>query len=485
MRAIYTAKQIKKWDDFTIQTEPISSHELMQRAAARATKYILANHTFESVAIICGPGNNGGDGLVIAKLLFESQRKVNLYIISATVYSSDFKYQLKQLPEGLQPKTIDSLQVDQLATSDLLIDCIFGTGLSREVTGKFADIIQAINHCESPTIAIDIPSGLFAETNNSNEGAIIEAAQTLSFMQFKRSFLFAKNEQYCGTIKIINIDLHQNFKEDCDWMMLESNDIQFLPKKTFAHKGSHGKALIVGGIEGMNGAAILASKAAIHSGAGYVFCASEQATADALLVAQPEVINLPMDDLGEQQVDAIGIGVGMGTNKNSKLLLEKAFKSAKPLVLDADAINLLAQHPELQQSIPEHSILTPHPKELKRLIGEFEEFELLEKQVEYSKKQAVYILQKGKFSKITTPDGRVIVNPTGNSAMATAGMGDVLTGIITSLLAQGYTTEKALGFACYIHGKSADELVYASNHYTLTASQVIQQLSISFTKFVR
>jgi len=476
MKPIYSAEQIREWDQFTIVNEPISSAKLMCRAASRATKVILTSHLFNEVAVVCGPGNNGGDGLVIAQILHECQKSVHVFILKSAQYSQDFEHYLSQLDSKIKKTYLVNVDDFTLDKEDLLIDCLFGTGLSRGVSGTAAKLIDAMNNIGLPIVSIDIPSGLFSDHLETTEGAVIQATTTLSFMQYKRSFLFAKSARFVGNVKLIDIDLDHSFDADCNWKMLESADISIRPKAAFNHKGNHGKSLIIGGLDNMNGAAILASRAAMASGSGYVFCASEEATKQALLVQQPEIISLNIDQLDPKVADAIGIGTGLGVTNVALETLKRAFESKRPLVIDADAINLLAEHRELQKNIPKGSILTPHLKELQRLLEKEDQEDLIESQQKFSQQHEVYILQKGKFSKITTPEGIIIVNPTGNSAMGTAGMGDVLTGIITSFLAQGYSVEQAVCYGCYLHGKAADDLVYQHNYYTITASQIIEQL---------
>lgn len=484
MRPIYTAEEIRNWDEYTIQKEPISSIDLMYRAASRATKAILTLHLFDDLAIVCGPGNNGGDGLVIAQLLHECDKNVKLFILKSEKYSADFTHYLSKLDKKISKVYIEQPSDFNLGSEQLMIDCLFGTGLNKAVTGLASELIKSMNNAQIPIVSIDIPSGLSPDSRNTEKNSIVHANNTLTFAQLKRSFLFSSNASYTGKIKIIDIDLHEDYSADCNWSILTEQDILIHKKPPFNHKGNNGKALIIGGFNGLNGAAILASRAALMTGSGYVYCASEMPTREALLIAQPEIINLATAQIDSISPTAVGIGVGLGMDETAIDGLKEAFKLNCPMVIDADAINLLAKHPELQEQLPANTILTPHFKELQRLIGDFEEQEMIQHQRDFSQNHQVYILQKGRYSKITTPSGEIIVNPSGNSAMATAGMGDVLTGLITSLLAQGYTPSQAVCYGCYLHGKAADELVYKESLYILTASQVIEQLPRTITNFV-
>ena len=431
-----------------------------------------------------GLAGSGGDGLVIAQLLHECKKTVKLFILKADQYSSDFEHYLGQIDAKIEKVYISDSKEFNIENSDLIIDCLFGTGLSREVTVLAAKLIDAMNQSGLPIVSIDIPSGLFSDDCKNTDGAIIRATTTLSFMQYKRSFLFPESAEFVGNIKLIDIDLHPSYTAACSWSMLEETDLIIEKKNPFNHKGNNGKSLIIGGLDQMNGAAILASRAATASGSGYVYCASEESTKNALLIQQAEIINLGLDQIETFSVDAVGIGVGLGMSSLALETLKKVLQFKQALVIDADAINLLAKHKDLQNILPEQSILTPHPKELKRLLGAQNDDNILERQRKFSQEHQVFILQKGKFSKITTPDGDIIVNPTGNVAMGTAGMGDVLTGLITSLLAQGYSPLKAVCYGCYLHGKAADELVYHHNFFSLTASQIIAQLPKTIANFV-
>ena len=494
---IYNSEQIKAWDSFTIAHEPVSSINLMERAATLCTKQILATNLFKSVSVFCGVGNNGGDGLVIARLLHQRGIKVEVFIVEfSSTPSHDFIINRGKLPTEIAVTSINSKSstfakatVDKKKIklkSDLIIDAIFGSGLNKEIDGWIAEIVKQINASEIRIVSVDLPSGLFVSDNRKNSlKNIVCADQTITFQSPKMAFFYAEYSGFVGDFRVIDIGLSKDFKQKAFANYITRNDIQLKERSTFSHKGKQGFLTIVAGFDHYYGAAVLASRAALRSGCGYVATHCNENAVSILLQSIPECLFVPEINSGfPGKTTAIAIGPGLGTSHQAGQLLEKALRSCQPIVIDADALNLLSSHHELMLHLPADSILTPHPGELERLIGHYDHpEEVLEKQIEFSKKHKVFILQKGAYSKLTTPDGEIFINSSGNAGMATAGTGDVLTGIIGSFLAQEYSPKDAAINGMYIHGSAADLVKRQHGERGMIASDLIEALPQALNLF--
>lgn len=484
---IYSAENIRKWDQFTIQNEPVTSLDLMERAASSCTKQILARNIFDSAAIFCGTGNNGGDGLVIARLLHERGVKVKVFVLEISKdQSADFKKNLDRLPGGLDQISLSETISEFTVSEDLIIDAIFGSGLNKEPGGWIAQVIDRINASGKKVASVDIPSGLYCDDNRSNSLVhVIKANQTITFQSPKLSFLFADYAGFVGDLHIADIGLSEQFCEVPQATFFTRKDINLKQRKLFSHKGNHGYLLVVAGFQNYGGAAILASKAALKSGSGYVAVHAHPDTKSPLLSSVSECLWIDkLDAELPQKASAIAIGPGLGTDQMALGIFEKILKFNLPIVIDADAINLLASNRNLIDKIPVNSILTPHLGELKRLIGDYKSSEeTLEKQVAFSKKYQIYIIQKGAFSKITCPSGEIFINSSGNPGMASAGMGDVLTGVIGALLAQGYDPKSAACYGTFLHGYAADLVKRKQGERGMIASDVIDQIPAALNSF--
>jgi ADP-dependent NAD(P)H-hydrate dehydratase / NAD(P)H-hydrate epimerase len=484
---VYTSDQIRKWDQYTIKHEPIASIDLMERAASLFTKHLLATNLFSSATVVCGTGNNGGDGLVAARLLHERGITVNVFVLELPGNPSpDFATNLKRLPAAIPVQHLNNV-APLTIQSDLVIDAIFGSGLNREPSGWIGEFIDYLNNgCSIPIVAVDIPSGLFANDNRTNSlRHVIRAKQTISFQSPKMAFLFSRYAEFAGEVKIVDIGLSSGFNERPIAELILKEDIDLFERNPFSHKGNHGFLTIIGGFEGYFGAAVLCSKAAIRTGCGYVATACDPAALPVLLSALPECIFAGNPEQGlPPKTTAIAIGPGLGTSDRSLKLLQMVLHANLPMVIDADAINLLAANPHLIPELPADAVLTPHIGELERLIGKWQyPEELLEKQREFSMKHKVHILQKGAYSKLTNVHGGIDINSSGNAGMASAGMGDVLTGIIGSLLAQDYSPVKAAVTGMYIHGYAADLVKRNTGERGMIASDVIDMLPKALNSF--
>ncbi len=496
---IYSAAQIKKWDAFTMEKEPVISIDLMKRSASACYDWIsqnnFANNHFK---IFCGKGNNGGDGLALAILLIKSNYKVNVYILeSDKPGSADFETYLEKL--YLTSPVIHQINspghFPAIGSNDIIIDAIYGTGLNKPPKDLSASLINYINHAATTTIAIDLPSGLFADSS-SRGNTIINATHTLSFQNYKLAFLVPENEMYCGDVHLLNIGLHPAFEneETAEFELTDKVIINhiFKPRSKFAHKGKYGHAALVCGSSGMMGAAVLSSLACLKSGTGKLTSYIPKSGYDILQSTVPESMcfitgkDYLLSTPGLEKFNAVGIGPGIGIYPSHKKLLPEIFEQVNtPMVIDADALNLMAKKIGLLNQLPAHSILTPHPKEFEALFGHSEnDFERLLLAKQKSKAYNIYIILKGHFSFISTPEGTCYFNSTGNPGMATAGSGDVLTGIITGLLAQGYKPNEAAILGAYLHGLAGDQAAGKYSEEAMIAGDIAACLGDAF-KLIR
>jgi len=498
---ILSVSQIREADTFTIANEPIPSVELMERAAAKCFNWLVQHYgRSRNYKVFCGTGNNGGDGLVIARMLSEKNVSVETFVVRfSESCSDDFSENLQRLAKVRKVKISDINSAEEIPSidkNDIIIDAIFGSGLSKPVTAGIAyDVIVAINKSKAEVAAVDIPSGLFGEDNSENTGKIIEARHTLTFQFPKLSFFYAGNEKYVGNWHVLPIGLHPEFIDQATVTnyYVEEADCRALikPRKKFSHKGSFGHALLVCGSYGKMGAAVLAARACIKSGAGLVTSHIPQCGYEIMQSSVPEIMcsidndeHIISDNLDLKPYNTVGVGSGIGndekTRKAVKLLIPN---SGGPIVFDADAINILAENKTWLAFVPKKSIFTPHPKEFERLAGKStNESERQRLQMEFSKKYGVYVILKGAFTCISTPAGDCYFNSTGNPGMATAGSGDVLTGIITGLLAQGYTSFEASILGVYVHGLAGDLAAKRYGYEATTATEIINMLGKAFLK---
>lgn len=493
---ILNINQIRAVDLHTIENEPITSIDLMEKACGSFTDWMLENIPIDQkIHIICGLGNNGGDGLGIARLLTQVTYQVEVYIVRySQKFSEDFAINEQQL------RAMDTVQIHDISTINelpefekeaIIIDAIFGSGLSRPIKGMIAAVVEKINESEATVLAVDIPSGLYMD--KQSEGAIVKADYTISFELIKLAFLLPQHEQYVGDWCLVPVGFDKAFiaQQKTKFHFLEETDIQKLVRKKskFSHKGTNGHALIIGGSYGMMGACLLGSKCCVKAGAGKVTAYIPKCGYDVLQIAVPEVMVITDGEykhlsvlpiihresttvkevwknaiapvtIRKPKYEAIGVGIGMGkAAKTQDMLLDLLRQSKQPLVLDADALNIISMNDWLQY-VPENSILTPHPKEFKRLLGLADkwlnDYDMLEKLVAMAHKYKIYIALKGHHTAIACPDGNCYFNSTGNPAMATAGSGDTLLGIITAFMAQGYDSKSSAILGVYFHGKAGD-----------------------------
>lgn len=495
---IFSAKQVKEADRFTVQHEPVVSIDLMERAALKCVEWICQHFGKKNqYKIFCGPGNNGGDGLAIARLLILSGFDVQVFALrTIEKYSKDFLANEQRLKQTHQNVFFDVRLLADLPfinKNDIIIDALFGTGLSKPVSGLPADCINRINSSGAMVIAVDIPSGLFADIHSGGTSVIIKAAHTLSFQFPKLAFFFPENAVYVGDWQVLNIGLSETFicNEPVSNYQLTSDLVKSLlkPRKKFSHKGTFGHALLIAGSYGKMGAAVLASQSCLRSGVGLLTIHTPKCGYEILQSTTPEaMVSVDDNDLFMQndirlnEFSAAGIGPGIGMNEHTQKALHFLLaNSVKPLVLDADALNIIGLHTDWLSVIPANSILTPHPKEFERIAGKAaNDFERQQIQLEFSKKYNLFIILKGAHTCITTPSGDSYFNTTGNPGMAKGGSGDVLAGLLTGILAQGHHSFEAGIIAVYVHGLAGDIAKQKLGEVGMTVSDLIQCLPKAF-----
>jgi ADP-dependent NAD(P)H-hydrate dehydratase / NAD(P)H-hydrate epimerase len=497
---IFNTRQIREIDAYTIRNEPVSPADLMERAALGCVQWMELHIPRQTpVAIFAGPGNNGGDGWAIARMLTEriyEDIRVFQLLTSPNISSEAALNRNRLIHLGLVPIKAIHTQADlpQIDRNTVIIDALFGSGLTRPLEGLSATVVQHINNTGCRVISIDLPSGLMGEDNTGVPGqAIIRASETLTFQFPKRSFFYAENHHYCGKWHIIPIGLHPEAltQQPTSFFYTTISDIscKLFKRATFSHKGTYGHALLIAGSFSMMGAAILAARSCIRSGAGLLTTHVPKGGYPMMQPAVPESI-FSIDPSEErfsncpdlEKYSAIAAGPGIGIKPETATALEYLIcNTTKPLVLDADALNILALRPELLQYLPVNTIITPHPGEFDRIFGKVNTgYKRNELQIECSQKYRLIILLKGAYSSISLPDGRCFFNSTGNPGMATAGSGDVLTGIVLSLLAQGYTAEDAALVAAFVHGLAGDLASEDTGERGLTASDINDYLNKAF-----
>jgi NAD(P)H-hydrate epimerase len=492
---ILSATQIRQADQYTIEHEPLSSIDLMERAALTCVHWLKEHFTQEQeFAIVCGTGNNGGDGLAIGRLLRRENYRVHAYVIGDIEKgSADFKENYERLPANFRTDISSVAELEKgLKEQPIIIDALFGSGLNRPVTDLAAEVIRSMNGSGCSIISIDIPSGLYCDRLNAKEDVIVCAEQTLSFLCPKLSFMYPENAAYVGEFSILDIRLQESFINELkvqEYFLLKQDIVSFLKKRgKAAHKGNFGHALLVAGSKGKTGAAVLASRACMRSGAGLLTTHVPACGYAVMQAATPEVMlstdkneNFISEITEIKNYDAIGIGPGIGKEDQTAAVLKSILeKNNAPLVLDADALNIIAERQWLS-ILPAESILTPHPKEFGQLAGKTADSE---ERIQLQRKIAVeyklYIILKGAHTSVAAPDGTIYFNSTGNPGMATAGSGDVLTGIIASLIAQKYSPLQACLLGVYLHGLAGDLAAAEKSEEGMIASDLIECLPGAF-----
>lgn len=471
---ILSAKHLKEADKLTVEKQGITSNDLMERAASMVFEEIhkRLQDAKIPIKIFCGIGNNGGDGLVIGRLLIEAGYDVTIYVVNySDQRSQDFLVnydRVKNLTNKWPVLLKSEEDFPEINYGDFVVDAIFGVGLNRPLVDWVANLVKHINAAEAFVLSVDMPSGLMADAPNETTNNIIKASYTITFQSPKMSFYMPDTAGFVGDLQIIDIALDREYLQNAPAaaQLISKPEAKALyrPRNRFTHKGTYGHALIIGGSYGKIGSVCLTATAALRAGAGMVTIFAPKCGYDILQTALPEAMvitdqNIELISKIEFDIDpdVIGFGVGVGTNSQTVEAFQDLLKNyKKPMVIDADGLNILSKNEELLKLLPESSILTPHPKELERLIGPWKnDFEKLEKVKEFTKKYKIILVIKGTYTFTVTQED-IYINTSGNPGMATAGSGDVLTGVITALVGQGYEPLQATILGVYLHGKAGD-----------------------------
>ena len=496
---IFTTSQVAELDRYTIVNEPIEPIDLMERASLQLTEWIVAHYdVHQKIAVFAGPGNNGGDALAVSRMLIIRNFNVEVFIPDTDrKFTDSFLINLDRL-DGMTDIRIlswmDHAILPELTDADLIIDGLFGSGLTRPLSGFPSELVKHLNGSALPIISIDIPSGLMGEDNRQNDPeSIVQATHTLTFEFPKLSFFFREHERFTGKWEILPIGLHPKGIDQTETLWYYSDHKMMVsmlkPRKKFSHKGTYGHALLVAGSYGKMGAAVLAAKGSLRSGVGLLTvhlpatgCAIMQTALPEAMVSIDQSEKLISSVSLIPKYKAIGVGPGIGKANETADALQKLFRDYhEPMVIDADALNLLSVYPEMVQLIPEGSILTPHPVEFERLAGKADsDFERLHMAQGFAQIHRIILILKGANTVIALPDGSCYFNSTGNPGMATGGSGDVLTGIVTGLLAQGYLPREAALLGVYLHGLSGDLSLVDSSEEALLAGDIADHLGAAF-----
>ena len=489
---IFASNVIREIDNATCEAQNINSIDLMERAAREVADKIMSRfYATQRILVIAGPGNNGGDALAVARMLFEGgYRKVEVFLFNVVgKLSHDCDEERKKL---ITMDGIDFTEVKRdfsppyLSQNDVVVDGLFGSGLRQPLQGGFVMLARYINDSGAFVISIDVPSGLFGEWNeNVLHRDMIHANITYAFQNPRLSFFFEENADVLGDWELldINLDVEKMKSMPTDFMLVEASSVlPFLkPRPKFSAKRDYGSALIMAGSLGMMGAAVMSAKACLRTGAGLVTVHSAKRGMPILQTAVPEAMFEPdrnenfISDMSIHHThQAVAIGPGIGTNDCTIDALESLLKNCKsPLLLDADALNCIARRPSLLEILPAQTIITPHVGEFDRIFGQHPNSEeRLKKAIDMAKYYNIIIVLKGHYTATVRPTGRVYFNSTGNPGMATAGSGDVLTGVITAFLAQGYRPEHAATVGVYVHGLAGDIAAQENGEYGLVATDI-------------
>lgn len=486
---IFTAAQIREWDAFTILNEPVSATVLMERAAKTCHDWIIKQFPVGySFTIFCGNGNNGGDGLALARMLHQSKINVTVYLLSTEKRSEKLLINFERLQQsGIKIHEIATIEsIPSIPASHIIIDALYGTGLNKPIQGIAEKIVATINQSTATIISIDLPSGLYSD-QTSKGNSIVKASFTLSFQIEKLCFMFAENEMYLGKIFMLDIGLSEAYYNQTS-SLFSTTDIALIqqiyqPRKQFTHKYNFGHVLLIAGSNNMAGAAILTAKACYRSGAGLVTVYNDAITNSNIQIAVPETITSNEKDITKliYKKSAIAIGPGLALNDENELLLKNILITSKvPVVIDASALKLLQKNLRLLPA-DQPAILTPHTGEFEKLFGEtMNDFERAALAIQKAAQHTCYIVLKGRNTMLACPSGEAYFNTTGNSGMATAGSGDVLTGIICGLLAQGYVQKEACLMGVYLHGLAGDIAAEKFGMESMIASDITENLGAAY-----
>lgn len=501
---IFTTENIRNIDRVTIEEEGVSSMELIHRVAECVVNEILSRwNPSKPTMVFAGPGNNGADALIVAKMLIESgfNPHVVLINVNGNSLSRDCRVcrdELLSVGNVLMTEIVHTAQIPTLTADHLVVDGLFGSGLRNPLEGGYKSMARYINESGATVLSIDVPSGMFGDWNSRILATNVVHADLTVAVQFPRlAFFISDNAELVGKWKTVDIGLSRRAAEQMStkYFLIEKDDVRHVLKRRpdFCSKADFGHALLFAGCYGMMGAAVLAARGALRAGVGKLTVQSANRGFEVLQTAVPEALFVPdrnelviSDMTPRVSFTAIGVGPGIGTNDATRGAFETLIKTFKrPMVIDADALNIIARNPALIDHITPGSILTPHAGEFDRIFGSQPSAETrLLKALEVASKYKLIIVLKGRYSATVRPDGKVFFNSTGSSAMATPGSGDVLTGIITALLAQGYKSEIAATAGVYIHGLAGDIAAQSEGEYGTLAGDIAASVGKAFSSIL-
>lgn len=492
---IFSSQQIRDWDQATISRHYGGSIELMEHAAGEVARYLLEYEPALSFVIVCGTGNNGGDGLVIARKLHEEGRSVEVFIAGASdTGTDDFKSNLQRLMNSdIEIHFIpEDLEGFSFPGADRIIDCILGTGTNRVADGYLGAVIRCINDSGIPAISVDLPSGLLPDLLEPQQGEVVRAAETITFESPKLAMLIPENEIFVGNMTVLPIGLDREFADhqSADYFFFDDYDAASVLKRRSrsAYKNQFGHLQVIAGSRGKMGAAVLCSHAAMAAGAGLVTASVPACGVNILQIAVPEVMCISDDDTNYlhtteilEKCNAVAIGPGIGTFPETVIMMRRLMRTLHaPAVFDADALNIIAEKRLIGELNP-GTVITPHIGEFDRLFGQHgNTFDRIRTMKEIASANQIVIVLKGSNTLVADPGGGLSFNSSGNPGMATAGSGDVLTGIIGSLLGQGYAPEVAARLGVYVHGLAGDVAREESSSTSMMARDIIQGLGDAF-----
>lgn len=487
---VATAQTMREIDNYSINTIGIPSTVLMENAALKVVKHIKNN--YKKVCIVCNIGNNGGDGFAVARHLFNNGQAVEVFLIGQIEgMTNDCRINYIAAKNiGVEIKNINSKEElealgQSVISSDIVVDGIFGTGLTRDVKGIYLEAINIINNNKKYTLSIDVPSGMNSDTGKVMANCI-KADKTISFQLYKKGLLSIGAEEYTGTIIIEDIGIPKivvdKFHEG--YYFLDQGMVkEFLKERNkYSHKGDFGRVLIIAGSKGYSGAAYLTTEAAVSSGAGLVTLCCPPDIRDLMCSKLTEAMTCSLDEEDKlleliKKADSIAIGPGMGNTKETLEVLKKVIHNGNcPIVIDADGINVLKDNIDILKDSNSELVLTPHPGEFSRIADlsiDYINNNRMECAKEFALDHKITLLLKG-FNTIITDGKELYINSTGNSSMASGGMGDCLTGVIAALIAQGYKPLIAAFLGAYIHGYAGEKLSHHMN--SVKASSVVEYL---------
>lgn len=506
MKKFFPIYDIKAIDRRTTELQGIDYIQLIDRAARALCEWIVDNYTRRRVVVLAGPGNNGADGLALAALLIDKE-----WVVDVHTYTGHKGFRSECNEECLERLRNAEIVIDEnegrpeIPSGAIVVDAIFGTGLKRDLDGPSADVVKYVADLDCDVLSVDIPSGLGNEESylDADARTIVRATHTLSFQFPKMAFFLPELTRYVGRWHVLDIKLAPQAVDEASTYMFYSNNAEaakmIRPRDRFAHKGVMGHALLFAGSEGMSGAAILASRSALRAGCGLLTTVSAERCYVPLQTAVPEAMNIPSrgesafiswdDRMNLPKVAAVGIGPGLGRHPESLSLLRKVIETyggRAPIVIDADGLFALRAFLDDGGELPENVILTPHPVELDRLTEPHAEtVERIEASCLFALRNRCTVILKGAFSMTALPDGRRVFNTTGNSGMATAGSGDVLTGVILGLLAQGYSTADAAVLGVGLHAAAGDAAAALLSPEAMTSLDISDHISAAYKLFAK